>query len=516
MLEKISHELGGRGDWAEGWIATRDTLRYDHTAFNPDILDRLRGLEQLLRPRTLVDKIQAVVLHDEFSVLDFNDIDLHHDNETAEGYQRTDQIARELGRLAAGDRGALAEVLAALVNAGGRVLLFGRGLGESSAEPVSLWRTLTEQFAKAPANRRNPLLLLGFLSGLHEQDRACAATLLDAAVADEVLGPLLPVLQTAVPADANGVARLSRALALDRAPGAAYRNLAGGKAVDNVPGAELRGLLRGIAAKPDGLNAAMEILSMRLYSDANQQRPTDPDLVQAARDLLVARRFRHDERDRDMRLGRLVKAGLSGPEGQETARLLWRNFGAAVANGDTYATEQHGLLKGLFSTHPTALLDEIGIGDPEYTKRMLRLVHDSARFGDNPIEAVSVDTLLTWCRGDPPWRFPFAASIVTPVQGGMDGAVAQWTPAASALLEEAPDRVSVLERFLKRFYPMSWSGSLAAILSARAELLRGLAEHPDRRLAEHAMRAHEHLQGAIAIERQQETLFDQLRDERFE
>jgi hypothetical protein len=98
----------------------------------------------------------------------------------------------------------------------------------------------------------------------------------------------------------------------------------------------------------------------------------------------------------------------------------------------------------------------------------------------------------------------------------MDGAVAQWTPAASALLEEAPDRVSVLERFLKRFYPMSWSGSLAAILSARAELLRGLAEHPDRRLAEHAMRAHEHLQGAIAIERQQETLFDQLRDERFE
>jgi hypothetical protein len=188
-----------------------------------------------------------------------------------------------------------------------------------------------------------------------------------------------------------------------------------------------------------------------------------------------------------------------------------------VARGDTYATEQHGLLKGLFSTQPVAVLDEIGTGDPEHIAGMLRLVRDMARFGDNnPIDAVSHDALLAWCGVDPPARFPIAALLVTPVQGGMDGAAAQWTPAASALLEEAPDRVAVLERLLKRFHPMSWSGSLAPILSARAELVAGLAEHADLRLAEYAGRAYESLQRTIAAARQQETQHDQIRDERFE
>jgi hypothetical protein len=408
-------------------------------------------------------------------------------------------------------------VVPALLIGHDRVLSFGQGLGQASAEPAVLWHTLTGRFAQSPENTRNPLLLLGFLSRLHERDPTCAAALLDTAVDDEVLGPLLPILQTAVPIDQDGVARLNRALALDRTSGAAYRNLAGGRVVDNVPGAELRGLLAGIAGKPDGLDAAMEILFMRLYSDASQHRPADPDLGVAARELLMARPFRHDDRDKGMRLGLLVKSALSGPDGPETARLVWRNFAAAVARGDTYATEQHGLLKGLFSTQPAAVLDEIGTGDPKHIAGMLRLVRDSARFGDdNPIDAVSHDALLAWCGVEPPARFPIAALLVTPVQGGMDGAVAQWTPAARGLLEEAPDRVAVLEHLLKRFHPRSWSGSLAAILSARAELVAGLAEHPDSRLAEYATRAHESLQRAIAADRQQETQHDQIRDERFE
>src|SRR5262249_36319774 len=76
---------------------------------------------------------------------------------------------------------------------------------------------------------------------------------------------------------------------------------------------------------------------MRFFSDDSQHRPTEPDLAQAARELLVARPFRNDDHDRDTRLERLIKAALSGPEGPETARVLSRNFVLAVANSDTYA-----------------------------------------------------------------------------------------------------------------------------------------------------------------------------------
>jgi len=515
LLEEISRTLGEGGHWTEGWIGTRDTLRYDHAALAPEIANRLRRLEEFLRPRELIDKVRAVVLHEGFTVLDFDDVDFDRDDETVEGYQRTDQIARELGAMAATDEAALVELLPELFRSRDRALLFGRGLGEASFAPAALWRMITARFAEAPEDSGNPLLLMGFLAGVHARDPACTTMLLDAAVEDVSLGPLLPALQTAVPITADGVARLNRAITLNLAPAVAFRNLAGGRVVDDVSGGQLSGLLSRIAAKPGGLDPAMEILFMRLYSDASQHRPLDPDLAQAARDLLLARPFRHNDRD-EGRLPFLVKSALSSPDGPDTARLLWRNFAAAVARHETNATEQQALLKGLFSTHPVALLDEIGTGDPDHIDAALRLVRNITQFGDNPIDCVPDDTLLIWCRGDPAARFPLAASIVTPVRGGTDGAAAQWTRAARALLDAAPDRVGVLERLLERFRPRGWSGSLAAILSARAELLNQLAEDADPNLAGHAMRAYENLQRAIAAMRQYETQHDQLRDERFE
>jgi hypothetical protein len=59
--------------------------------------------------------------------------------------------------------------------------LFGQGIGQAATEPTTLWHSLREKFAEAHENSRNPLLRMGFLSGLHEQDPPCAAALLDAA-----------------------------------------------------------------------------------------------------------------------------------------------------------------------------------------------------------------------------------------------------------------------------------------------------------------------------------------------
>jgi PAS domain-containing protein len=196
--------------------------------------------------------------------------------------------------------------------------------------------------------------------------------------------------------------------------------------------------------------------------------------------------------------------------------LVWRNFVAAIARQETYAFEQQGLVKALFSTQPAALLDEITAGDENTTREMLRLLHDAGQVDGNPVEAIPTEKLLSWCRAAPAKRFLQAAAIITPVTSGGDGAAAQWTPAAQALLEEAPDRVAVLDKFLCRFKLEGWSGSLAAILDSRAALLLGLGEHHDRHLAEHAQRAHAALQRQIAMERKRETQEHRSRDERFE
>jgi hypothetical protein len=161
------------------------------------------------------------------------------------------------------------------------------------------------------------------------------------------------------------------------------------------------------------------------------------------------------------------------------------------------------------------LLDELAARG-EDAAEAIRVIEEAARFEANPIDEVPAETLLEWCRLTPGERFPLAAQLVTVVNGGENGTTAQWTPAGRALLEEAPDPVAVLSNLVSRLSPMSWSGSGAAILSARSELLRDLCDHENQAVAECAKEAFATLQRDMAAEREWETKRSRERDERFE
>jgi len=161
------------------------------------------------------------------------------------------------------------------------------------------------------------------------------------------------------------------------------------------------------------------------------------------------------------------------------------------------------------------LLDELAAGNADATDA-IRLVEDAARFDGNPIDDLPTEVLLEWCGLASAERYSLAARLVTVVTGGENGAAAQWTPAARALLEEATDPVAVLSNLVSRLRPTSWSGSMAAILSSRAELLHELCDREDHALAEYAREAYATLQREIAAEREWETKHSRERDERFE
>jgi hypothetical protein len=454
-LEEVGNVIMERGHWSEGWIAVRQTFRYDHGAFSPDVLERLRALEAFLRPKDLVEKVRSVVLRESLSIVDFDGLDFDAENAEADhgGYERTEQIAEELGEATAHDEAALRELLPELLTGRGRLTSFGRGFATAYAAPEGLWDQLVAQLAITTENTGNIQVLRGFLNGLNTRDPGLARTLLDRAVDHDVLGPWLPVLQTAVPLDANGIERLIRALASDRASISSYQSLAYGRFTDPIPGSGLSPLLALIAAKPSGHDVAMEILSMRLHSDHADHRPPDPDLAATGRALLAQIPFSHDDQDDGYRLKLVANAALTGAEGAETAKLVWKNFVAAIRRQETYAYKQHGLLTALLSTQPAAVLDEITSGDENTTQEMLRLLRDTGFVHRNPADAISAETLLAWCRAAPATRCIQAAAIITPVAGGEDGAVAQWTPAAQALLAEAPDPGAVLDQFLPQFRP---------------------------------------------------------------
>ena len=83
-------------------------------------------------------------------------------------------------------------------------------------------------------------------------------------------------------------------------------------------------------------------------------------------------------------------------------------------------------------------------------------------------------------------------------------------------ISNCSDRVAVLKQFIRRFRPSSWSGSLAAVIEARAQLLTQLEAYPDPLVVEFVASEQARLRKGIEHERQSENQEDKARDERFE
>jgi hypothetical protein len=83
-----------------------------------------------------------------------------------------------------------------------------------------------------------------------------------------------------------------------------------------------------------------------------------------------------------------------------------------------------------------------------------------------PFDFVEEDTVIAWCDIDPALRYPIAAAGITIFDSAANKVPSGWSTKARRLLERAPDRVAVLERFIQRFSPTSWWGSRAAIMEA--------------------------------------------------
>ena len=102
-LEETSRFISEHGYWSEGWVATRETLRFDYASLTEESRERLVALERLLRPQDVVEKVRAIVFHEGFTFLDFKDFALDEEEqaESVSGYQRIEEIAQALGEAVA-------------------------------------------------------------------------------------------------------------------------------------------------------------------------------------------------------------------------------------------------------------------------------------------------------------------------------------------------------------------------------------------------------------------------------
>lgn len=174
------------------------------------------------------------------------------------------------------------------------------------------------------------------------------------------------------------------------------------------------------------------------------------------------------------------------------------------------------------NAQPLAALEGLCGDDNESLRVGLSIMDQGSQLRRNAFDSVPETDLLSWCDQQPITRYPAAASAVTPFQPG-EGGRPQWTGTARKLLDKAPDRVSVLKRFVDQFVPAGSVRSQAAILTNNSQLLDDLADYPDTAVTQFVTSQKARLSQAIESQGELETRQGELesliqwdRDERFE
>lgn len=514
ILEGQSRRIAADGFWREGWVACRQTMRFDNDRLDPDSSSRLAALEAELRPSDLPERVRAVVLGDRSDGLDLEDMDL--DGDITNEFERLEAIARELGASVAADEAVFADLLPDLLRGGNRAWAFGRGLAGASLDRRTTWARLVEGLKQLPREQRDVQVLRGFLFELWHEDRELAQTLLDTVLDQPALAVFLPVLQSAVQIDRRGVERLKQTLGSGEAPIWMYRNLDIGRTTDDLAGSDLKDLLLLIADQPDGFDVALEVLYMRLHSDRSAQRSHEPEILEAGRELLWRVRYKKGHQRSDHTLAGVVRTCLTDTGAAPIAAQVAKRLRQAVADHETYAFDNDDLLKALLKTQPAAALDALFEGDERDQRSGLRVFDHLHGHRSNPADEISDEELITWCDRNRERRYVLAASIVTFARVAEGSGPQAWSVQALALLANAPDPRSVLAVFVKRFRPMRWSGSRAALMEANAGLLDTLESKVSGELISFVAEAKDLLTREIATQRETETRQDRVRDERFE
>jgi len=515
-LERVSHAISKCCFWTEGWIAVRQTIKFDSTGFSTDISNRLGSLEELLRPRDLVQNVRSIVLRE---AVIFTGVDSMYDraNDVGKTMLQVQTVSRDLGKAVAADQEAFAVLLPELVWGNTEQLWnFGTGLAEGAEEPRAIWNRLLSGLMTAKADKRNPHVFRGFLSGLRTVNPKLLNDLLDDSLEHETLVQWYPVLQTAVGIDKYGVNRLMRSLELGKIRIGMYGNLVFGGVTHQMSGQDFNNLVLRIGAEPGGWQVAVEILGMRLSFDEGRSQSSDSEIIEVGCELLRQIRF---DKKRDVtseyRLRMIARDCLVGQKGVETVQEICKRLKEAVAKSETYASYHSDLLQVLLTTQPLATLQAMCGEDHEDLQLGLGVLDDTAQLRRKPFDLVPQVDLLSWCDQQPKTRYSAAARGVTAFQASGDGRQ-QWTDTALKLLDKAPDRVEVLKNLIRQFSPVGWTGSRASIVELNAKLLDDLASYPDSALAEFISQEKTRHAQAVQVERQTEALFERARDERFE
>jgi hypothetical protein len=478
-LERAAIVLARNEPWLKGWLGFRASRKFHGQSMPDEVRERLDVIIERLRPRDLLNRARAVVLDHGIHGLDIVDGEPHDDQDVERPYRRAALMAQDVGRGLAKDPQARGNFLAELQRTPNapRAYECGRGLADATDDLSEMWKELADGFSAAESSMSYIRVLAGFIHDAYARQPDFVLSALDAAADDQTLKHCLPYLQAEIGIDASGIARLRLAISGCGLQVATLRCLAFGGVISHSPPQELGDLLHDVAALSGGVLVAVEVLSMRFFSDRSDKRPYDQRLIRIGRQLLCGIDFGDQASLQHLgyAVGQLLQACCSGADGAQVARDLCMQLAKELASMRVHSVNIETVLKALFKVQPLIALDEFLLYEPtSHEARPLESIFEI----DALVENVGASALTEWADGDAAARYSLLGRTLSMFQRKRGDESNKISPLFLQFLEQAPDKRDFLGSWFSRIHPSGWIGSLAGVLAQRRESLLALRNSP--------------------------------------
>ncbi len=519
VLAAMVRVINDNRPWLEGWQVIRLIKHYDYRGADGDEL--LNELDEVLRPRQLSDKVRTYVLSAVHNHVVYEGY-VHDDNQKLQEFNRPATArAYDLGVVVADEPRILDELSQDLFTAqNGYLTDFGKGMASKSNDPQALWERLLEYLKLAGDQARRCDILSGVLKGIHERDEPFAQKILDEAVQSRILRKFIVNLQLSIPLGRTSVERLLRSLDFEDTPSWQFGSIAWHRPIDALSEEDVRDLMLRILDRPDGAEAVLDGLGMRLNLLENDELTLGPDLKRvglvASAKLLRHTANQHDGGQTDHRVSDILKSCMDEAELPiETSDVLNAYFDRVKASYP-FMDDMHQSAAVLAEKETLRFLDGIFF-DPDlkdyHRLEVFKEHHDMT----NVLSNVDIAVLLDWCqKGDFQERLGMISEAIFPFEKEPEDDRIVLSEQAHAIIDATQDPTTVLRNFSSFIEPRGWSGSLANIIAKQCQAFETLLNHDRSDISAAAEMQIYNIKKWEDRERQRERADDEQREQRFE
>ena len=475
-LEAIVDRVKAGDNWHAIALAVISTIRFDGKKMPPDSLARLNAIRESFAPekQNLQNRFRMFFTDNRGRALSFADFS---GQETSAEKVR-DRI-HALGVEIAGSKCDFDALLPRMLGGAeyGDRFSLGRGIADGcGGNYQNIWGGFRAHLPSIEKQKRNFGVPMGFINSVAQKAPSVAIAMLEQAIEDEVFASAHPNLETSAQLREGAPARLKKSLDLGVAPIGIYAALGWGRYHEKFDDADLVPLIRLIAERPEGTDTALEILSMRFYDVRKGQYMPDDSMRKCGRDVVLGVDFsvRDNSGSMSYNVGKIIDACFRPPEAEAESRKLCRKLVRALKRNVLDAEDY--IFTPLARWQPKIFLDTfVPIGDPYHAKDLR-----------NAVSEIEADTIIDWCQQAPEKRYPCAALVVVFLEDS-EGRGEDLTPIARRLIENAPDKIKVLDHLWEGTF--SWSsgwGTHVQMLEERLALFAKLSNHGISEVAEWA------------------------------